>query len=92
MSSYSTIQDHRSMIFDDLRNSYYSEAIKKAVEKESVVMDLGAGLGLHGFMAAYSGARRVYLVEPASIIEIASQLVNKNKLSKRVKCLTGKID
>lgn len=80
------------MIFDDLRNGYYSDAINKAVEKESVVLDLGAGLGQHGFMAASSGARKVYLVEPTAFINVASQLVNTNKLSKQVECFSGKIE
>ncbi len=80
------------MVFDDLRNNYYSEAISAAVEKGSVVLDLGAGLGLHGFMAAANGARKVYLVEPASIVDIADQLVDANNLSERIECLSGKIE
>lgn len=92
MSGYSTIQDHRAMIFDELRNTYYLDAIRKVIDKKSVVLDLGAGLGLHGFMAAYSGARKIYLVEPESIINVTSQLVNANNLSGQVECITGKIE
>lgn len=92
MSGYSTIQDHRSMTFDELRNTYYLTAIKKAVDKESVILDLGAGLGLHGSIAACGGARKVYLVEPASIIDVAKQLVIANDLSGQVDCFTGKIE
>lgn len=43
-------------------------------------------------MAACNGARKVYLVEPASIIDIASQLVNANNLSERFECLSGKVE
>ncbi len=92
MSSYSTVQNHRSMVFDDLRNCYYSEAIKKVIGKKSVVLDLGASLGLHGFKAANYGAHKVYLVEPASIIEIANQIANSNNLRAQVECITGKIE
>jgi len=92
MGGYSTIQDHRLMIFDELRNTYYSAAIKKAVDQESVVLDLGAGLGLHGLIAACAGARKVYLVEPALIIDVAKQLVIANDLTGQVDCFTDKIE
>ena len=92
MSSYSSVEDHRSMFFDSLRNSFYAEAIQKVVTRDSVVLDLGAGLGLHGFMAIECGAKKVYLVEPASIIEITKQLVRSNDLSDKVECIKGKIE
>lgn len=92
MSSYLTVQNHHSMIFDELRNSSYANAIKKLVGKKDVVLDLGAGLGIHGFMAAECGARKVYLVEPTPIIDIVNQLVTANNLSRQVKCLSGKIE
>jgi hypothetical protein len=92
MSTYSTLGGHRSMVFDDQRNGYYARAIKKAVNGDSVVLDLGAGLGLHGFIAAYAGAKKVYLVEPASVLEIARQLVSSNNLDERIECVSGCIE
>jgi hypothetical protein len=80
------------MVFDDVRNSFYADAIAQAVTPESIVLDLGAGLGIHGFMAARQGARQVYMVEPASIIDITRQLVDANELSDRVKCIRGTIE
>ena len=92
MSSYSYIDDHHSMIFDSVRNDCYSEAIKAEVTENSVVLDLGAGLGVHGFMAAQAGAKKVYLVEPASIIEITKQIVKSNGLTDQIESIKGNIE
>lgn len=90
--SYSTVQNHRSMLFDDLRNTYYLKAIQKTVEKNSVILDLGAGLGLHGFMANSCGAKKVYLVDPAPILDITKMVVKKNTFVEQVECIAEKIE
>ena len=92
MSNYSNIHDHRSMFFDELRNSYYSDAIKNVVNKDSIVLDLGAGLGVLGLMALSAGAKKVYLVEPASIINTTKMIIKENGLSDRVECFEGSIE
>lgn len=92
MGSYSSIHNHRSMIFDDLRNSYYFNAIKSVVNKDSIVLDLGAGLGLHGLMALGADAKKVYLVEPASIINTTRMIIKSNNLSDKIECIEGKIE
>jgi predicted RNA methylase len=69
------------MLFDQVRNSAYGRAIAAAVGPHSVVLDLGAGLGLHGMMAARAGAKKVYLVEPAPIIEVTRRIVAANGFS-----------
>ena len=68
------------MLFDEVRNTAYGKAIEAAVRPDSVVIDLGAGLGLHGLVAARAGARKVYLVEPEPIVEITRQVVARNGL------------
>ena len=40
MSSYSSVQAHRSMTFDTTRNNAYLKAIKKAVNSNSIVMEI----------------------------------------------------
>jgi SAM-dependent methyltransferase len=92
MGSYSTVHEHHAMMFDDLRNELYQDAISKAVNDQSIVLDLGAGLGIHGFMAARLGAKKVYLVEPSPIIDITRKLADANKLSDRVECHQEKIE
>lgn len=89
---YEEVSNHRSMVFDELRNDYYFNAIKKNVNKDSVVLDLGAGLGIIGFMALAAGAKKVYLVEPASISNITKMIIKANNLSEKVECISGKIE
>ena len=51
------------MALDEVRNRAYAQALRRVITPESVVLDLGAGLGTLGLLAAKLGARRVYLVE-----------------------------
>jgi len=80
------------MFFDELRNNYYFDAIKNVVNKDSIVLDLGAGLGILGLMALSAGAKKVYLVEPASIINTTKMIIKENGLSDRVECIEGTIE
>lgn len=92
MSGYKSLQEHHSMFFDDCRNQYYFSALQKVIDKDSVILDLGAGLGILGLMALSLGAKKVYLVEPASIIETTRMVIKANKLSDRVVCIEGTIE
>src|SRR3954454_2492869 len=59
--TYVSVASHRSMALDRVRNDAYADALRAVVTPSSVVLDLGAGTGVHGLMAARMGARRVYL-------------------------------
>ncbi len=90
--SYSTFFSQRSMVFDDYRNGLYADAIRKVVTPETVVLDLGAGLGIHGLVAAVAGAKRVYLVEPEPVVNVAMEIARANGLAERIVVLEGKIE
>lgn len=90
--SYSTFFSQRSMAFDDYRNSVYADAIRKVVTPETVVLDLGAGLGIHGLVAAAAGAKRVYLVEPEPVVNVALAIARANGLAERMVVIEGKIE
>jgi predicted RNA methylase len=74
------------MNFDGVRNPAYKRAVEAAVRSNSVVLDLGAGLGLLGFIAARAGARKVYLVEPETVIEVTRKVAQANGLG-NVECI-----
>jgi predicted RNA methylase len=90
--SYLYVHYQHSMTLDERRNQVYYEALKKVITPESVVLDLGAGLGIHGLMAAQLGAKRVYLVEPEDIITVAGEVARANGFGDRVQCFQGKIE
>lgn len=90
--SYADLVGHSSMVFDGVRNAAYAEAIRKYVTPDSVVLDVGAGLGVLGLIAAAAGARRVYLVEPESVVKGALEVAKRNGLGDRVIVLQGRIE
>jgi precorrin-6B methylase 2 len=80
------------MVFDDLRNGLYAKAIRERVTRESVVLDLGAGLGIHGLLAAAAGARRVYLVDAEPVVRVAMEAARANGLADRITVVEGRIE
>src|SRR4029079_11636152 len=47
---------------------------------------------IHGLIAAAAGAKRVYLVEPESIVQIAKEVAEANGFADRMVVLEGKIE
>ncbi|MBK9197900.1 methyltransferase domain-containing protein [Candidatus Skiveiella danica] len=90
--TYSSVLAHGSMVFDQVRNGLYAKAMRDRISQDSVVLDLGAGLGVHGLLAAAAGARRVYLVEPEPVLRIAMEVAQANGLQDRVVALQGRIE
>lgn len=74
--SYLAVQGQQIMTLDYRRNQAYYEALKRVITSDSVVLDLGAGLGVLGLLAAQLGAKRVYLVEPEAIVHVAKDNIS----------------
>ncbi len=78
--SYSDVTGHRSMVFDAARNKAYAKALARVIRPGTTVMDLGAGMGVHGFFASKLGSAAVHLVEPSPVLDIARRVAEKNGL------------
>jgi cyclopropane fatty-acyl-phospholipid synthase-like methyltransferase len=89
---YASVPGQRSMALDTVRNDAYGAALRQVVTPDSVVLDLGAGSGIHGLIAARLGAKRVYLVEPEDILTVAGEIARANGLADRVRCVPGRFE
>jgi SAM-dependent methyltransferase len=89
--SYEQVASHRYMVFDGRRNAAYVRALEKIITPDSVVLDIGAGLGVLGLFAAKLGAKKVYLVEPESVIEVARKAAAASGLT-NVECIRAPLE
>src|ERR1044071_2169860 len=79
-----SVHFYGQMLRDVSRMEAYTEALRRAVRPDSVVMDLGCGPGVFALLACKFGARRVYAVEPENIIGLAREAAAANGFSDRI--------
>jgi protein arginine N-methyltransferase 1 len=72
------------MIADQVRMEAYQEALKRAVTPESVVLDVGTGIGTFAILACRYGARRVFAVEPGDVLQLARRIARDNGVADRI--------
>jgi protein arginine N-methyltransferase 1 len=87
-----SVLEYGQMISDAVRMESYAEALRRVVRPESVVLDVGAGTGIFSLLACRYGARRVYAVEPASVIEVAREMARRNGVGERIVFLACPIE
>ena len=76
-----------AMVADRRRIDAYSRAISAAVRPESIVLDLGAGIGTFSVLACKAGAKRVYAVESGDVIGLAQDIAQANGVAGRIRFL-----
>src|ERR1044072_3779806 len=72
------------MLADASRMEAYAAALRRTVNRDSVVMDLGCGPGVFALLACKLGARRVYAVEPDNVILLAREAAAANGCAERI--------
>ncbi len=70
-----TLEEHYGYLSDREKLTAYESALKKLVQPDNIVLDLGCGSGLLGLMALRAGARKVLFVEEGEVIEVARQTI-----------------
>ena len=72
------------MIGDGVRMAAYRRALSSSVRPDCVVLDIGTGTGIMAMLALRYGARRVYAIEPANIIQVARETAAANGMQDRI--------
>ena len=76
---------HIKMMNDEMRNKAYLEAIKLAVNNESLVLEIGSGSGILSMMAASCGAKNIISCESSkSISNIAKKVISENGYANQI--------
>jgi protein arginine N-methyltransferase 1 len=76
---FSDFFQHDRMLADRVRVDAYKAGIEKHIQPGQVVVDVGTGTGVLGFLAAQRGAK-VHAVEHGKIIEAAEAVARDNGL------------
>ena len=84
MDSHYTLSHYGAMIGDAARMNGYARALEQAVRRDSVVIDIGTGTGIFALIACRLGARRVYAIEPADVIQIAREIAAASGCGDRI--------
>ncbi len=82
--TYSKLVEHARYVSDHRRTNAYRKALELLLPSDAVVLDLGAGTGVLGILAAQAGARRVICVEEAPIASLIAAHAATNGVGDRV--------
>jgi len=78
------IYAYGQLIRDRVRTDGYAQALRRAVNPDSVVLDLGTGVGILALLAAKAGARKVYAVDPNDGIQVAREMATINGYADKI--------
>lgn len=74
---YNDLSLHEEMLADSVRVDTYADAIRRHIDSDDVVVDLGTGTGLLAILAARQGAK-VYAIDHSEFINVAEQVARHN--------------
>lgn len=83
------------MLTDEGRVDAYVKALKKTINEDSIVLDLGAGTGIFSILACDFGAKKVYSVEPNPLIKLLHDVIKDRGYENKIEVIqkfSNKID
>lgn len=72
------------MIHDEKRLKAFTEALKRVITPETMVLEIGAGTGVFTYLACKYGAKKIFALEPNPIIQIAKEAIIANGFESKV--------
>ena len=67
------------MLNDKQRNKVYFEALKKGINKNDTVLDIGTGSGILSMIATKFTNKKVYTCENSKVIaDVAKKIISRN--------------
>src|SRR5688500_16584243 len=84
------LTDYGWMLRDRARIDAYTRALASVITSESVVLDLGTGIGTFSLIACRLGAARVYAVDPSETIAVAEEHARENGFADRIRFMRAR--
>ncbi len=82
-----SIHQFGNMFTHESRFKAFSTAMRKVINPDSVVLDIGAGTGIFALLACQYGARHVYAIEPDDAVTLAEDFAIANGYADRLTCI-----
>lgn len=73
-----------AMLTDEVRMKAFIEALKQTITPESIVLEIGTGLGSFAIIAAKLGAKKIYAIEPNVLINLAKENAVANSVADKI--------
>jgi type I protein arginine methyltransferase len=84
-----SLSGYVEMLADSVRMRAYESALQAVVTRDSIVLDIGTGLGVTAIIAARLGARHVIAIEPDEVVEVARMVAIRNGVGDRIEFRKG---
>jgi SAM-dependent methyltransferase len=85
------LTDYGWMLRDPRRIDAYTRSLTAVITNDSIVADLGTGIGTFAIIAARLAAARVYAIEAADVIEVAKANARQNGVADRIRFIHGDV-